>query len=293
MAGPDRGWSVLGWRAACANTEGDRRELSYARHLRTVFRLGCNLVVLDAEENEWTALQPLPADTRRIDVWWRDDASSRLMLLLAYLITRTEDWEGARIRVLGMCSTGDGTESAEAPHSTLAEVRIQAEAVMVEQTGSEAIMQNPADASLVFVPFRLHNNHLLGPFDSELGELLAPLPMTVLVLAAEDMDLNAEPEEGQAAETARTMDTMVDAEHLAELTARDAERAETECKEKRDALAAATEQSSGANNISQLLAELAELEVLAEKARRRSARHAAKAEAARQDAQALGALPQE
>ena len=47
---------------------GEHRELVYGRHLRTAFRLGCNLVVLDAEDAEWAALRELPPDARRIDV---------------------------------------------------------------------------------------------------------------------------------------------------------------------------------------------------------------------------------
>ena len=123
---------LLNWLERVPGAAGTDRERLIGRHLRTAFRLGCNLVVLDGEDPEWAALRQTAPATRRIDVWWRGDASSRLMLLLAHLMTRTEDWEGARIRLLGRRRSGASTESAEALRKTLDEVRIQAEAVLVE-----------------------------------------------------------------------------------------------------------------------------------------------------------------
>ncbi|MCK5422781.1 MAG: amino acid permease, partial [Deltaproteobacteria bacterium] len=46
------------------------KEIRYARNLRTAFRLGCNIVVLDTKEDEWNALGSLSSKERRIDVWW-------------------------------------------------------------------------------------------------------------------------------------------------------------------------------------------------------------------------------
>ncbi len=284
---------LLNWLERVPGAAGTDRELMIGRHLRTAFRLGCNLVVLDGEDPEWAALRQTAPATRRIDVWWRGDASSRLMLLLAHLMTRTEDWEGARIRLLGMCCSGASTESAEALRKTLDEVRIQAEAVLVEPAEAGAVGKYSADASLVFLPFRLRGNQPLGPFDGPLEGLLAPLPVTALVLAAEDMDLDAEPEEGAAAETAQVLDALSDAERLAELTAQDARKAEAAEQEGRAKLEAETAQEADPDAIARLNARLQELEAQAEKARRRAARIAARAKAVRQEAQALGLLPPE
>ncbi len=283
---------LLNWMERAAETGGDQRELIYGHHLRTAFRLGCNLVVLDGEDPEWDALRQAPPATRRIDVWWRGDASSRLMLLLAHLMTRTEDWEGAHIRLLGICCAGESSETAEALRSTLDEVRIEAEAELVEQAGAEVVAARSADASLVFLPFRLRGNQPLGPFDGPLESLLAPLPVTALVLAAEDIDLDAEPEEGTAGEAARVLDALADAERLAELTANDARKAEAAAQDKREELEAKTAQTGDPDAVATLTAQVRELELLAEKARRRAARIGAKAQAARQDAQARGLLPE-
>jgi hypothetical protein len=281
---------LLNWLERARQSAGEQRELAYGRQLRTAFRLGCNLVVLNAEDPKWASLRQAAPAARRIDVWWRGDASSRLMLLLAHLMTRTEDWDGARIRLLGICCTADSTATAEALRETLEEVRIDAEAVLVEQPGVEAVAQRSADASLVFLPFRLRGDRPLGPFAGPLEGLLAPLPVTALVLAAEDMDLDAEPEEGTAAETARVLDALSDAERLAELTAQDARKADAAVSEGRAELEAGTAQADDPDAIAERRVKLQELEAQGEKARRRAARFAAKAQAAREEAQALGLL---
>jgi len=282
---------LLNWLERAPQDTGDQRELIYGHHLRTAFRLGCNLVVLDGEDPEWATLHRTAPAMRHIDVWWRGDASSRLMLLLAHLMTRSEDWEGARIRLLGMCCSAESAETAEALRTTLQEVRIEAEAMVVEQKGAEVLVQHSADSSLVFLPFRLHGDQPLGPFDGPLKGLLAPLPVTVLVLAAEDMDLDADPEEGTAAETARVLDALSDAERFAELTAKDAREAEATAGEVGAELKAEIARAGDPEAIAKLRRRLEELEAQREKARRRAARTAAKAQAARQEAQTLGLLP--
>ncbi len=283
---------LLNWLEHAPQAGSEQRELTYGSHLRIAFRLGCNLVVLDAEEPEWAALRDVPPDERRIDVWWRGDASSRLLLLLAYLMTRTEDWEGARIRLLGICCASNSSKTAEALQSTLEEARIEAEAVLVEEAGPAEVAARSADASLVLLPFRLRGRMPLGPFGGQLEKLLAPLPVTALVLAAEDFDLDAEPEEGTAAEAARVLDALDDAERLAELTAHDAVKTEEEVSKMREELEAATAQPADSETLDGLAGQLRELEQQAEKARRRAARVAARALTARQDARALGILPQ-
>jgi hypothetical protein len=283
---------LVNWMERVPQTAIEHRELVYGQHLRTAFRLGCNLVVLDVEDPEWAALGETAHEARRIDVWWQDDASSRLMLLLAYLMTRTEEWEDAAIRLLGICCASDPSETAESLQQALDETRIPAEAVLVEQAGPEEVALRSADASLVFLPLQLRGRQPLGPFDGPLDKLLPPLPVTALVLAAQDIDLDAEPEEGEAAEAARLLDALDDSERLAELTARDAEAAGVAVREKREALAAASDQPAAGDTVDALTAELRELERQAEKTRRRAARLASRARSARQLALDAGVLPQ-
>lgn len=61
-------------------------------------------MVLHAEEEAWARSAARPNEERRIDVWWWDDASSRLALLFAYLMKRTETWDQAALRLVAPAS---------------------------------------------------------------------------------------------------------------------------------------------------------------------------------------------
>lgn len=281
---------LLNWLEHEAGNADEHGEMVYGRNLRTAFRLGCNLVLLDGEEDEWMALHAVPRNERRIDVWWRDDASSRLMLLLAYLMTGSAAWEDAQIRVLGIGAATDAPSTTAALQAMLDSVRINAEPVLVTESGMAAVVQHSADASLVFLPFRLRGHQPLGPFEIPLAELLEPLPVTAVVLAAEDIDLDAEPEEGVAGATAQVLDALADTERLAELTARDAAASNAEVAALRGKLAAAEESNDDPAVVAELTATLQKLELQAERAQRRSARLAAKARAGREEALAQGIL---
>ncbi|MBT8332082.1 MAG: hypothetical protein KJP06_07105, partial [Deltaproteobacteria bacterium] len=80
-------------------------------------------------------------------------------------------------------------------------------------------------SSLVFLPFRLKGNRPVGPFGQPVEEILADLPLTALVLAAEDVELEAEPEEGKAAEIATAADALSDAQRRAKEAKKDAKAA--------------------------------------------------------------------
>jgi DNA-binding LytR/AlgR family response regulator len=153
------------------------------------------------------------------------------------------------------------------------------------------MIQHSIDASLVFMPLRLRGDLPMGPFDEQLDATLEPLPVVVLVLAAEDLDLDAEPEEGTAADAARLLDALSDAERLAELTARDAGEAEAATQKVRAALEAEIAKGGDPEPVDKLKHQLQQLEADEEKARRRAARTAAKAQAASREAEALGLLP--
>jgi hypothetical protein len=270
------------------------REVRYARNLRAAFRLGCNIILLDANEAEWAALDRIPPEERRIDVWWRDDATGRLMILLAYLMTRTAPWESAKICVLGAAhgtgSEGDATRLQE----VLDEARIPAESEWVSSAGKDAFVRYSSDAALVFVPFRLSGKKIQGPFGLEIEAVLPALPTVALVLASEDIDLDAEPEEGLAAERAEALDLLAGAQKKAEEAEKDAleaaraVEAEEERFNKRMASAGPGATRETMEEIERAAEELERAKEAVVRASRRAAKARAKAEAAARAAQAQG-----
>ncbi|MEO6055299.1 MAG: amino acid permease [Gemmatimonadales bacterium] len=166
----------------------------FGRNLRTTFRLGCNLLVLDAGVEEWESLERVEPDKRVIDIWWRANKTGDLMLLLGHLVTRGDAWDGAKIRVLADQRQGKTPEElAERLREQLEDSRIDAE-VIVCAAGEEEIVVRSRDASLVFLPFSIHGERFHGPA-GEVSKLLPRLPIVVLTLAAQDVDLDADPDQ--------------------------------------------------------------------------------------------------
>src|SRR5690606_28157639 len=163
------------------------------RNLRTGFRLGCNLLVLDADSSEWEKLHAVESKDRIIDVWWRENKTGELMLLLAHIMTRNAAWRGSRIRVLA--DPGDEThdELKAKLAETLETYPIDAKVVAITITAEE-IARISAEAALLFLPFSIHAGVLYGPAGDEVYSYLKRLPVAVLALAAQDVDLDADPD---------------------------------------------------------------------------------------------------
>lgn len=273
------------------------KEVSYARNLRTAFRLGCNIVVLDAKDEKWDALESIPSENRRIDVWWRGDRTSHLMLLLAYLMKKSDLWRDATIRVMSADSEEESERTIEGLKNTLDDIRIDAEPEVLVNPSTYTVVKYSADASLVLLPFRIAGNQLMGLFGGPLDTLLAKLPVAAMILAAEDIDLDAEPEEGKAAEMAASLDALADANEKAEKADRDAAEAAKALAEAQKTLSSAQAAAGpGADReamgrVEKAIEQVEKSRAMAEKAERRSAKARVKAEDVARDAEALGARP--
>ncbi|MEJ2057411.1 MAG: hypothetical protein P8X39_06195, partial [Desulfofustis sp.] len=153
-------------------------------------------------------------DSRRekIDIWWEtDDDSSRLMLLFAYLTTRSEDWKNAEIRVITSDSP-DFLEARDRLAEFFDEVRIPAEPIIVDDMAPETILAYSREADLVFLPFKIKHSLLTDSAGYSLERVLPQLSATALVMAAEEIDLDALPEEGSAGMLAEAMDDLLELE---------------------------------------------------------------------------------
>jgi amino acid transporter len=220
---------VVNWMGASSKSDSDIGAYHYVKNLSLIFRQGKNLVILRMDEESWNRLQATPREARRIDVWWQGDATSRLMLLLAHLMTRSEPWDKTTLRVL---TKGDGQRiESEKENLTkiLEEIRIEAVATIVDAFDADTIVQQSADASFVFLPMKIKQNHILDPTGNSFERSLPRLPVSAVVMAAEDIDLDAAPEEGLAAQMARAADDL-------ELARKKADAAEKLASEKKMAL---------------------------------------------------------
>ncbi|MGD9281037.1 MAG: amino acid permease, partial [Desulfobacterales bacterium] len=271
------------------------REILYGRRIKTAFRLGCNIIVLKTNAEEWEKLQAVSAEQRRIDVWWWDDASSHLMLLLAYLTTRNKAWHEAKIRVLAPSTEHPTEETMKELREKLADARIEAEPEMVFNANMSNVIAYSKNASLVFLPFRLKDNQPLDPFDNPIEQVLSDLPLTALVLAAKDIVLEAEPDNGKAGEIATALDAMADAEKRKRQTEKAAEEAREKVSTLKEKLLRLDSEpdikSIDPSERQELQTLLAAAEEAAEKMKRRAAKARAKAETTSKAVENLGIQP--
>jgi len=267
------------------------KEVNSIRNLRPMFRYGCNIIILHATEEAWEQLNALPADQRRIDVWWFGKRTCRMMLLFAYLMTRSEEWANARIRVLAVGSGQDYEQGMEILRNTLDEVRITAEPEVVVNADIEAVEEQSANASMVFLPFRFKGKDLVGPFGGPVKRILSHLGIAAFGLAAEDIDLDAEPEEGTSAEIAAAMDAHAEATRRFEDAEQAAAAAGRDAEEKVKQLQSAAASSVEAGDLTEMEKAARDAMKNSDKAARRAAKAQAKMEAAARALDVLGLSP--
>lgn len=211
--GPLKANTVLAnWHHKPNNLVAGLEQLRYGHNLRSAFIQGYNLVVFHCKNSRWEKLVQSETTREKIDIWWEtDDNSSRLMLLFAYLMTKTDHWSGAEIRVI----TSDSPNFFEA-RGHLAEffdeVRIPAEPIVVDNMAPETILEYSKEADLVFLPFKIQHSQLTDSAGYSLERVLPQLSATGLVMAAEEIDLDALPEEGKAGMLAEAMDDLLELE---------------------------------------------------------------------------------
>ncbi len=264
--------------------------LKYGHTLRKIHRHGYNLCVLHADASKWDSLMKRAGHKLQIDVWWRGDNNSRLMLLFAYLMTRHKFWSQAEIRVLTAGSDEGFIETLESLKQLLDDVRIVAETQLVTEISSEKMVEWSSDSDVVFLSFSFQNSRLMDMNGYSLERTLPQLPPTLLAMAAQEVDLDAEPEEGAAGELAVAMDKLRKVEKRAS-------KAQGKEKESTKRLEVLKKQEKESKLLSgdepEKSKELLQAEAEAEKAFRKTAREKAKLEDALQSVIALGGYVEE
>ena len=183
----------------------------FSDNLRTAFHFGCNLLIFDADAREWEALDAAKPKDRQIDIWWHQNSSGELMLLLAHLMRRDDQWAAAELRVLTETNPGESEDMAERRLETaLAEYRIDAE-IIVCRFHKQEIVKRSSTASLVFLPFSIGDGQFYGPAGANMTEFLEYMPAVVLVMAAQDVALSA-PRDSESHEEEETSSDEPDTE---------------------------------------------------------------------------------
>ncbi len=176
--------------------------------------------------------------------------------------------------------------------ASLNEARIEAEPLVVDRMEIDSILETSRDASVVFLPFEIRRGRTVGPGGVPLTECSAGLPVVAFVLASQDIDLDAEPEEGPHAEIAEAMDRTERASRVAREAVKKAEEAEKSVEEIRTRLAHVSADPSDSGERERLEREVAQAVEHARQARAAAERTLAEAEQARRDAEGAGSEEQ-
>jgi amino acid transporter len=198
---------VFGWKDLSRVDDSDHRR--FGEILQECARFDANVLIVRMDDPSWSRLQQTPPTERTIGVWWSDDRSGQLMTLMAWLCTRSPEWGGARIEVF---VPGPETVPSRADdvRAVLDHARIETRVVPVT-TPESPVGAHLADVTLALLPLRIRRNEPLGPNETPIGRLGSSLPVTVLVLANEDLDLDAEPDETRVARHAEARDAAAEA----------------------------------------------------------------------------------
>ncbi len=243
---------LVNWMEKMSVDSEEIMHLFYGRNLRKAHRMGCNIIIFHAGVKEWESLVKSPPHERRLDVWWKNDATSRLMLLLAHLMKRSPEWENATLRVLSIPEEAGDCGDAQCLEKMLEETRIDAQCIIIPAAEYKGIAHHSHDASLVFIPFKLIDTRVAAHDGGKIQDLLPGLPTTAMALAAESIELHADPEEGTAATAAAIRDNCAQAEKRAQDAEKDAELAAQTAKEKEAALQEAEAQKAGEEELKRL-----------------------------------------
>ena len=187
-------------------SEADRQ--TYGSMLQNCVRFGANVAVINVRDDAWERFLATPTHERSIALWWSDDQVGQLITLLGWLCRRHGDWRDASIVVHVPFSDDPGELDRVA--SLLEAARIEASVVPVDPTPASFTAALSA-ATLALAPLRVRRGNALGPFDTPLGMLVESLPLAVMILATEVLELDAEPDESQLAELARAKDQAAEA----------------------------------------------------------------------------------
>ncbi len=266
---------------------------SYLDYVRLALRFGQNVVLLAARRADFEAIEKVPEKERRIDIWYDDDATGRLMLLLAYLLTRSDPFAEAGIRLFTSARRGETyAQATERLGQMLEEVRIEATPEVVADPGPATVLAQSQGSTLVFQPFRLERGKLCNVYGGGLEEVVRELGVTALVRASQEIELDSQPEEGRHAEIAAAADAADRAAGFAAEAEAAAEKAATTAAKARETVEEAV-RDGDAERLSELEAAAEQAEKEAESLRRRAARARAKADAAAREAAELSGQPPE
>ena len=223
---------LLNWKEKNDNNNELRDDPSYQKYIQIAVQSGCNVVLLNSNSSNLNNDESDKNNSKKIDVWWQNDDTSRLMLLLAHLTRQSKGWESARIRLLVTHFDRDNYQNQNQIREMLEEFRIEADLVIVLGTTIQTIIKYSKKADLVFLAIKWHQDKFALFSNDDIESVLSFLKVCALSISAQKIELDADPEDGKVKEVALIFDQFQLAEKRADLAEKYAVRIAKEAREK-------------------------------------------------------------
>ena len=168
---------------------GDTRELthheSYCEMIQRFYQAQRNVVIVRDEEKEGFG------EKKAIDVWWGGlRKNGALMMILAYLISGSRDWQSVKVTIKMAVPTKAAAKDAEANlRAIIQNMRIPFHhqvLVNEEQSFWDLLKQESQSADLIMLGLAEPNENFLAYYE-QLSERTQGLPATMFVLAAQEI----------------------------------------------------------------------------------------------------------
>jgi hypothetical protein len=177
-------------------SEDEKTFRDYAEFIKLTADSKRNIVIVK-EAGEKTPAPPTSSEKRRIDVWWGGKTNSgALMVALAHLMRKNDEWMKAKLVLKTIVATDDEFESAQIKINTFLErSRLDAEAKVIRKLSGtifETIRESSKDADLVFLGLRAPSqDESIDEYREYYANIVKEtrsLPLLVKTLASEDVD---------------------------------------------------------------------------------------------------------
>lgn len=164
--------------------ESTRRE-QYCHMIAQLHQANRNVVVLRNEREYCFGKQ------RRIDIWWGGlQSNGGLMLIMAYLLRTSLEWQDARVYLKLVVSDETAAQAALSHLQSLVKqmrIGVQPEVLVANGRPFRDILQDSSrDSDMVFLGMAEPDENFRDYYE-RLQEMAAGLPTTLFVLASEDM----------------------------------------------------------------------------------------------------------
>ncbi|MDX1678681.1 hypothetical protein, partial [Arsukibacterium sp.] len=125
--------------------------------------------------------------------------TARLMLMFAYLCTRSTGWQNTKLRVLTEAEKYSKEQVQQSFSTYLENVRIEAEIEALDKVDFDIIERYSGQSDLVFFPVEVRENDVVDSFAIGLQQLTETMNNLVLVQACQAMQLDPDPDKAHGA----------------------------------------------------------------------------------------------